>query len=104
MIAQRALAVVAAVFLTGAIAIGMLADPGWPLGAALYAVDAGVLEFVQTTLRVHLPQWAWGYGVLPFLVRPAWLLPAFVGMVAGGLCLTLTWRSQQASRSRRRRS
>lgn len=103
MIAQRALAVLCAAFLVGAIAIGSLTDPGWPLGHMMFAISPRVLDFFQTGVRANVPAWMWDWVVLPCLIRPAWLLPACVGVVCGGLYVTLASR-QGEPRSRRKRS
>lgn len=103
MIAQRLLAVLAAVFLVGSIAIGSLTDPGWPLGQLLFAISPRFLDAVNVGVRNAIPSWAWDWVVHPVLVRPAWLLPACVGIVCVGLYVTLASR-QSEPRPRRRRS
>ncbi len=102
MIAQRVLAVLAAIFLVGAVAVATLGAPDIPLGLALSMIDQDFLAAVEEGLRAHVSQWMWDELVLPLLVRPAWLLPAAVGLVCAGVSLTLTNR-QRPQRSTRRR-
>jgi hypothetical protein len=102
-IAQRLVAVFAAVFLVGSIAIGSLTDPGWPLGQLLFAINPRLLASVDVGMRGAVPPWAWDWIVHPILIRPAWLIPACIGIICVGLYVTLASRQGQP-RSRRRRS
>ncbi len=95
---QRVMAVLAAAFLVGAVAIALIGTPDAALGAALYAFDRGGLYAVQT----HIAGWLWEGAVLPLLVRPAWLLPACMGILCAGLSLTIASR-QRPQRTPRRR-
>lgn len=95
---QRIMAVLAAVFLVGAVAIALIGPPDAPLGAELYAIDReGVFA-----LQRHVTGWLWDAVALPVLMRPAWLLPACIGILCGGLSLSLSTR-QRPQRSTRRR-
>ncbi len=102
MIIQRALAVLAAVLLVGAVALAALGPPNVPLGAALFMLDHDVLASVESALQAHLSRWMWSGLVMPLLMRPAWLLPAAVGLVCAGVSLTLTNRQPPQRSSRRR--
>ncbi len=95
---QRIMAVLAAAFLVGAIAVAMIGPVNVPLGAALYMLDRPVLYAVQA----HLAGWIWEGMAVPLLVRPAWLLPACIGIVCAGMSLTLASR-QRPQRTPRRR-
>lgn len=95
---QRVLAVLAAVFLVGAVGVALIGPPDAPLGIELYALDREGLYAVQT----HVAGWLWDAVALPLLVRPAWLLPACVGILCGGLSLSLASR-QRPQRTPRRR-
>jgi uncharacterized membrane protein len=101
-IAQRVLAILAAIFLVGAVAVATLEAPDIPLGSALAMVDQDFQAAVEDGLRAHVSQWMWDEMVVPVLVRPAWLLPAALGLVFAGISLTLTNR-QRPQRSTRRR-
>jgi hypothetical protein len=101
-IAQRVLAVLAAIFLVGAVAVATLGAPDIPLGAALAMVDHDFLAAVEDGLQAHVSQWMWDDVVVPLLMRPAWLLPAAAGLVCAGISLTLTNRQGPQRTTRRR--
>ncbi len=103
MIVQRILAVLAASLLVGAVALAMLGPPDMPLGAALFLIDHDLVHAFQGGIQAHFDQWMWDDVVLPFLVRPVWLLPAFLGLVLAGLSLTLSNNQRRPQRSQRRR-
>jgi hypothetical protein len=98
MILQRVITVAAAVFLVGAVTVALLGPPNIPLGAALYMVDSQALY----ALRAHAADWLWNDLAMPLLLRPAWLLPACIGIVLAGMSITLSSR-QGPQRSPRRR-
>ena len=85
----RILAVLASALLVGAIALGVLAPRGMTLGQALLVFDQGALDRMRAALAS--PAWLWPRVLTPLLVRPAWLLPAEIGIVSGGAALTLSW-------------
>lgn len=101
MIAQRILAVLAAMLLVGAVALAMLGPPGVPLGQALFMVDHDLMEAVHTFIGTHLATWLWDYLVVPLMLRPAWLVPAALGLLCGGMSLSLSTR-KSTHRSHRR--
>ena len=74
-----------------------------PLGQAVAAVDYGGLAALQDAVRKGIPDWLWLNLVVPMLVRPVWLLPVAMGIVTGGVAVTLATR-RSAGRSRHRRS
>jgi hypothetical protein len=100
-IAQRTLAILSAILLVGAVALGTLGSGGMLLGRALYAFDRGLPEQMHGWLDRNLGAWAWSDVVLPMLIRPAWLLPASLGIICAGLSLSLSNR-KSAHRSHRR--
>jgi len=100
-IAQRILAVLAAMLLVGAVALAMLGPPGVPLGQALFMVDHDLMEAVHTFIGTHLATWLWDYLVVPLMLRPAWLVPAALGLLCGGMSLSLSTR-KSTHRSHRR--
>jgi hypothetical protein len=97
-IAQRILAVLAALMLIGAFALATLGPPGVPLGHVLFTLDTPVMDWLQQ----HFAGWAWRTLVVPLLLRPAWLLPAALGIIFAGAALTLASRPQ-THRSRHQR-
>jgi hypothetical protein len=100
-IAQRVLAVVSAALLVGAIALAMLGPPQVPLGQLLFMVDHDLMEAAHGFVGSHLATWLWDYLMVPVLVRPAWLVPAAIGLICGGTSLSLSTR-KSAHRSHRR--
>jgi len=101
-IAQRVLAVLAAIFLVGAVAVATLGPPDVPLAAMIFMVDHDVLDALQGGVQAHFDHWMWDDVLLPVLVRPAWLLPASIGLICAGASLSLSYR-QGSQRTHRRR-
>ena len=101
MIAQRIFAVLAAVMLVGAVALAMLGPPEVPLGQIMFMVDHDLMNAMHSGIEKHLASWIWDYFVAPLLIRPAWLVPAGVGLIFTGMALTLSNR-KPAHRSHRR--
>ncbi|HET6238787.1 MAG TPA: hypothetical protein VFE41_28090 [Acetobacteraceae bacterium] len=102
MIARRILAILAAAFLVGAVAVALLGPPGMPLGQALLAIDHRVLDVLQSAVERAITPWLWSEVILPVLIRPAWLLPAGLGLICAGLSFTLP-QSRRAERPGQRR-
>jgi hypothetical protein len=100
-IAQRILAVLAAMLLVGAVALAMLGPPAVPLGQVLFMIDHDLMNVVHTFIGTHLPAWLWDYLIIPLMVRPAWLVPAALGLICGGMSLSLSTR-KTTRRSHRR--
>ncbi len=98
----RALAVIAAIFLVSGIAIALLFPANVALAQMIYTIDGSALDWVESSLRQAVPGWAWVWVILPLLIRPAWLLPASIGIVAAGLSITFTRRAETGSPRRRR--
>ncbi len=96
------MAVLAAVFLVGAVAVATLGPPDMPLGALLLNLDHDLSMAIEDGLQARLSHWMWDDLVMPMLVRPAWLLPAAVGLVLAGVSLTLSTR-QRSQRTHGRR-
>jgi hypothetical protein len=98
MIFQRVMAVLAAAFLVGAFALATIASPDIPLGAALYTLHPQSLYVAQA----HMSAWLWSGAAMPLLIRPAWLVPACIGIVCAGLSLTTASRKGPQRSPRRR--
>ena len=98
MIVQRILAVLAALLLIGAFAMATLGPPGVPLGHVLFTLNRPLMNWMEQ----HVSGWAWVNLAVPLLLRPAWLLPAAVGILMAGASLTLASRPQ-THRSRQQR-
>jgi hypothetical protein len=100
-IAQRALAVAAAIFLIAAVAIATFGSESISLGQALYLLDHDVLDKLPLWSSRTLGDWVWLTVIQPLLVRPAWLVPASAGLICVGLSLSLSNRKTR-HRSHRR--
>jgi len=100
-IAQRVLAVIAAILLVAAVALATFGSGGISLGQALYLVDHDVLDKLPVWSTRTLGSWMWAAIIQPLLIRPAWLVPASAGLVCVGLSLSLSNR-KTTHRSHRR--
>lgn len=92
------MAVASAVFLVASVGVALIGPPNVPLGTAIYLLNSQVLYAIQA----HAAEWAWVNVLVPLLQRPAWLIPASIGILCAGLSITLSSR-QGPQRSRRRR-
>ena len=101
MIAHRVLAIVAAVCLVIAVAIATFGAQSITLGQALYLFDHDVLDKLPAWSSRMFGNWMWVSMVRPLLLRPAWLIPAALGLIAGGLSVSLSNR-KTTHRSHRR--
>jgi len=101
-IAQRILAVLAAMFLVGAAALAMLGPPSVPLGQALFMLDHDLMDALHSGIEKHVSAWLWDNLVMPIMLRPAWMAPAAMGLILGGVSLSLSTRKKSAHRSHRR--
>jgi hypothetical protein len=99
----KTLAVLAAMFLVGAVAIGTLGPEDMTLGEGLAALDQLWLAATEHFVRVHMSAWLWEHPLKAVLARPLWLLPAAIGLIlVGGSATAAT--TERAPNSRRRRS
>ena len=101
MITQRILAVLAAMLLVGAVALAMLGPPAVPLGQVMFMIDHDLMDAFHTFVGTHLAAWLWDYALVPLMVRPAWIVPAALGLICAGASLTLSTR-KSTHRSHRR--
>jgi hypothetical protein len=100
-IAQRVLAVIAAILLVAAVAIGTFGAQSISLGQAIYLFDHDVLDKLPLWSSRTLGTWMWVAVIQPLLQRPAWLVPASLGLICIGLSLSLSNR-KTTHRSHRR--
>jgi hypothetical protein len=100
-IAQRILAVLAAMLLVGAVALAMLGPPSVPLGQALFMLDHDLMDALHSGIEKHVSAWLWNNIAVPLMLRPAWLVPAALGVICGGVSLSLSTR-KSTHRSHRR--
>ncbi len=87
--------------LVGAVALAMLGPPAVPLGQVLFMVDHDLMNAVHRFIGMHLTVWLWDYLIAPLMLRPAWLVPVALGLICGGLSLSLSTR-KATHRSHRR--
>ncbi len=99
MIASRIFTVLAAASLVAAFALATVIPPLMPLGQVLLDADRHILVALQASVT-DLSADAWSGVAMPCLERPAWLLPAMVGIVFAGLALST--RPRRAGHKRRR--
>jgi hypothetical protein len=100
-IAQRVLAVLAAILLVAAVGIATFGPQSISLGQALYLLDRDVLDKLPIWFNRVFGHWIWDAIIQQLLVRPAWLVPASVGIICIGLSLSLSNR-KTTHRSHRR--
>jgi len=100
-IAQRALAVLAAILLVTAVAIATFGPQSLSLGQALALLDHDVLDRLPAWFNRIFGTWMWDAIVQQLLVRPAWLLPVSAGIICIGLSMSLSNR-KTTHRSHRR--
>ncbi len=93
--AARVFAVLAALLLVAAVAAATLLPQGTTLGQALAMLDHDGPNW----LREHSAAWLWNWIEVPFMVRPIWLIPAFLGLICAGMATML---NADASPRRRR--
>ena len=79
MIAQRILAVLAAVLLVAAVALATLSPPDMPLGQLLFLADHAALQNAKSLVDHYASHWIWNWGCVPLLVRPTWLRARHAG-------------------------
>ena len=99
----KILAVVAAVLLVAAVALGTLLPVDLSLGEMLEGLAKTQLAASEAFVRAHLAGWVWDRPLTALLVRPAWLVPAAAGLICAGAAMTAASRRKPAP-SRRRQS
>jgi hypothetical protein len=98
---ERVLAILAAICLVAAVGIGTFGPQSVSLGRALYFLDHDVIDKLPDWSTRTLGNWAWSSIIQPLLIRPAWLVPASIGLVFVGLSLSVSNRKTR-DRSHRR--
>ena len=99
---QRILAIIAATLLVGAVALATLGPPDVPLGQMLLLIDHDLTEALHTGTERYLADWIWADVMTPLLVRPAWLIPAALGLICAGFAMSIS--SRKPARRPHRRS
>ena len=95
----RVLMVIAAALMVICFAVATFVPPDMPLGQFLLAQDhASVARLRAATLT--MPSFVWTGIVAPVLLRPAWLPPLMLGIVALGGAISLRPRGPAQRRPR----
>jgi hypothetical protein len=102
MILSRIMAVLAAILLVGAFALATVLPPGTSLVELLADMDHPLLVWLKDVSTSSLPSWVWDGVEVPILVRPAWLVPTSLGLIALGCAITLGSRKRVVGSHRRR--
>ena len=98
----KAFAVLAAVFLVSAVAVGTLGPVDMSLGEGLSALDKARVADVERFVRTHISGWLWDHPLKALFGRPVWLLPASIGLVLVGASCTAATRGNPLNTRRRR--
>lgn len=101
-IASRVMVVIAAASLVGGFAIATFVPPDMPLGQVLLQEDHASVARLHATVLASFPRFVWESVVLPLLMRPAWLSPVMLGIVACGLAISFRPRAAPPKRPRMR--
>ncbi|MGI4746917.1 MAG: hypothetical protein ACRYGI_05505 [Janthinobacterium lividum] len=75
----------------GAFAIAALAPFDLTLAGALGRLDQTAASWLKPVMSDAGAAFhpSWHIVVMPFLVRPAWILPAMIGLISTGLAVTV---------------
>lgn len=100
-LAMRVFASLCAVGLVGAFAIAALWPPDMSLGAMLLAIDPTSIGALHQFALHYASAGIWKHVLLPFLLRPGWMLPLMVGLIAGGIAFSLNHAGPSRQSTRR---
>ncbi len=101
---MRVFAWLCAVGLVVAFAIAATLPLQMDLGAMLLSMDPHSLDGLHRFVLDHVSAATWTRLLLPFLLRPGWMLPLMLGIVAGGIAFSLNQAGPTRQSSRRRGS
>jgi hypothetical protein len=87
---RRIMAVLAAALLVGAVALATLEPPDLPFGQVLLMLDHDATDAVHAFVGRHLAEWIWADLAMPVLIRPAWLVPATLGLICAGAAVSFS--------------
>ena len=88
----RVLMVMAAALMVIGFAFALFVPPDMPLGQFLLTQDHASLARLRAA-TMTMPGFVWSGIVVPVLLRPAWLPPLMLGIVALGGAITLRPRA-----------
>jgi hypothetical protein len=98
---QRILAVISAILLVGAVALATLGPPSVPLGQLLLMADHDLTDALRSGIEQHLAAWIWTDVAVPVLLRPAWMVPAALGLIFAGAAFSVSGRKPAGRQHRR---
>ena len=90
---MRIFAVLAAVLLISAAILAVTGPDGLSLADAISVVNVMAVFRVQQYALYHWPHWIWESFAVPWLLRPAWLVPASLGIICAGIATSLAGRT-----------
>ncbi|WP_428394915.1 hypothetical protein [Lichenicoccus sp.] len=100
-IAFRVFAALCAGALVCAFAIAALLPPEMDLGTMLVTMDPPVLASIHGFFVGHGAPGIYSHLLLPFLLRPGWMLPAMFGVIAGGIAFSVNHNGHNRQSTRR---
>lgn len=95
---MRVFAVLAAVFLIGAAVLAATGPQGLSLEDAVSVVNVMAVFRLHEYAMDHWPHWIWGAFAVPWLLRPAWLVPASLGIICAGFAGTRMGKQPEGKR------
>lgn len=101
-IVVRVLAILAAICVVASFSLALLLPPTLSLAGVIARLDHIFLVGLQDAVKGTFGDWMWAKVAMPVLTRPGWLLPLALGIVFGGVAVSLATR-RAAPRSRHRR-
>ena len=102
-IVARVFAWLCAIGLVGAFAIAATLPLDMSLGAMLLSMDPKSLDGLHRFVLQHGLPGTWKHVLMPFLLRPGWMLPLMGGVIAGGIAFSLNYPGPTRQSTRRSR-
>ena len=103
LILYRMLVAFAAACFVGAFAIAALAPLGLTLAGGLLLLDHTTLSSLRRIVVDDTSAGVWQGLVVPFLIRPAWIVPVMLGILSTGLAMTINRAPGPSAGARHRR-
>ena len=100
-IAIQLFASLCALGLVGAFAIAATLPLDMDLGAMLLVMDPKSLDGMHRFILHHASTGMWRHVLMPFLLRPGWMLPLMAGLIAGGIAFSLNQMGPTRQSTRR---
>ncbi len=101
MIVTQIFASLCAIGLVGAFAIAATLPLDMDLGAMMLVMDPKSLDGLHRFIMQHAATGMWKHVLMPFLLRPGWMLPLMAGLVAGGIAFSLNQMGTTRQTTRR---